>query len=630
MWEDENINFTLLDEDGDPLPNILEEESVNRLIHYQIINGKNVFGSQEASLSDGKLIVEHQPAAFGFETCTIFHEGSRFFAPSEDRDKALILRRPLILNFTDFRHDNPNRREVPHSGHRGESIIVEATVQDYLNQLLVSNHEVFLGYDGKVTRESGVSDEFGNVSFEVSLIKIELIQAGSYVLNLKIYSSKVFESARVEHQEDIYIFEIGHVNFSVGDISTEGMNYIFNPVIRFYDEDNKLLTSTLFYIEVININTQKVIFLGDISSGEVSVAIYNAGKYEIRFTIDNTDVAKSGDINSIANFYLSQILIIATSSVSEDIEVKDEYLNPFYSYPFSEIVAEALWTGIYIGAKWLTLAILWIIFAFTHPPLEIEFTFGMIIKSLLLFFILQIFLDFPINPAYMALVATSLHQFVVNFHMALIDTDWMYHTTLLFIDSVVLGFILVNILISEPPDKPKWKHIAIVTLIELPILFLISFFNVFWKSVIPRPFVDMLDGALIGMWSMAHFVLETWGKLFSILPMATALYILLIAIIVYAVVGMIVIPFVDLMIPEHEGIFKTYYRALKEILINSISLLLLGFILVILSPLSTVIQAISQIVLEVIFSMIFEVFLTQLSMILFTDFINTFNIPQKF
>ena len=209
IWEDERIHFTLLDEDGDPLPDILEEESVNRLIYYQIINGKNVFGFDQVGLSDGKLTKDHQPAAFGFETCTIFHEGSRFFAPSEDRDKAQIFRRPLILNFTDFSHDNSLRQDLPHSGHRGESIVVEATVQDYLNQSLVPNHHIFLGYDEQYTGESGVSDEFGNISFEVSLIDIGLIQAGLYNLNIYIHLSEEFKSAGAHSINLLRIYEIG-------------------------------------------------------------------------------------------------------------------------------------------------------------------------------------------------------------------------------------------------------------------------------------------------------------------------------------------------------------------------------------------------------------------------------------
>ena len=114
IWEAEIVEFTLLDEDDKPLEVMIEDKNslmieTNLNIHYQITNGRNIYNVVKVDLVYGNYCIEYTPTTYGFETCVVKYEGSRFFAPSEKIRRERVFRRPLILNFIDFHHDNDKK-----------------------------------------------------------------------------------------------------------------------------------------------------------------------------------------------------------------------------------------------------------------------------------------------------------------------------------------------------------------------------------------------------------------------------------------------------------------------------------------------------------------------------------------
>ena len=257
-----------------PLPYTCENELVNRWIYYQIINDKNVFGSEEVGLVNGSFFIIHKPESYGFEACSVINTGSRFFAPSQEKKRVEIFRRPLILHFIDYSHNNQERLGLPYSGHRGEQLLVNARVQDYLNRYYLQNHKVIFGYNNKFSIYSSDSDINGSALVTVPLnSKSGLMQAGRYRMYIKIALSEKFESVVASSPNLLNVLEFGHFECNVGPITTRDMNYVLRPTITFYDEDNKPVSNFPFYMRFLNEETNEIYVQQYINNGVREIAI---------------------------------------------------------------------------------------------------------------------------------------------------------------------------------------------------------------------------------------------------------------------------------------------------------------------------------------------------------------------
>jgi len=357
LWEQEEIEFILADEDGDPLPNSLPIKDgsfiINRSINYQIVNGQNIYGTEKVDLDEGNFILEHTPTTYGFEICTVMYEGDRFFVSSDSRSIAQILRRPLNLTFIDYWHNNPNRPDVPHSGHRGEVITIIARIQDYLNEsYYLQNQIVQFGHSGKFFGVSNSSTNDGWIYIDVELNNTNnLIQAGDYLLNLKIDMNDYYQSIAATHSDLLHIFEIGHVWILVGVVfSVADMNYVIRPVIYLLDEDYRVVSDVGFYIQVIRRRIRQESVLAHdqtITSGLVEIAILDAGTYYIRVSVADHEICESLDIQEIAS-YLTQNLYIFLSTLSAFIPINDNYVPAIYI----PIISDALYFALEYAVLW--------------------------------------------------------------------------------------------------------------------------------------------------------------------------------------------------------------------------------------------------------------------------------------
>ena len=369
IGEQENIEFILLDEDDDPLPastityngSIL---NINRFIQYQIVNGKNIYDSIEVGLDDGNFTVEHRPAAFGFETCTIMYEGDRFFTPSTSRKVAEIIRRPLILTFIDYRHNNQDRLNAQHTGHRGETITVFARVQDYLNESYLENQIVYFGHNGKFLDVSNKSSVDGWTTIVVDLNeKNNLIQAGDYHLSLLIEMNDRYKSIMASHSELLHVFEIGHISINFGDISMEDMNYVIKPTITFYDEDNQVLRNLEFFVQLADKESGIVAYENTMTSGLIEIPVFDSGVYELVVVFANNDVSASLNIHEIASYFIESFYVF--SLTESEVKIKDSYITPLWIPLISEVLTYALQLSTTWDAHIVTYTILLVINIFS-------------------------------------------------------------------------------------------------------------------------------------------------------------------------------------------------------------------------------------------------------------------------
>ncbi|MHA1301936.1 MAG: hypothetical protein ACTSO9_21175, partial [Candidatus Helarchaeota archaeon] len=529
IWEPERIRFTLLDEDGTPLPEICgsatDYEIVNRLIRYQIINGRNVYGAEDTSLEKGTFYIIHKPDSYGFETCSAFYEGSRFFTPAEQKRKGEIFRRPLILHFLDYYNDNPERLDLPHSGHRGENITIKARVQDYLNLSYLENHKVFFGHTGKYLDISDISDEDGNVTLIVPLTAENgLIQAGLYNLSIKIYISEKFQSIEIFHSEILRVYENCSVKFMIYKFSTD--KYVFKPKILFFDEDNQLLSSISFFIRIINKNTKNIIFSGYANSGNLDISFTEGGKYEIQFTIKDPESAKSKNLFNIASNFLNITNFLAVVETAE-VSVNDESVeiwNIFLGF-ISESIAWALWTGINIGTAPMTFAILFILFLFLGPPHQkVKFTYGMLIKYLFIISVLTIWKGAGNTHCYNLLMAANLWAFNAKLSISLNQQNWIYITLGMLIGVGALIFIYKYVKeVKEDPNRTKnikddIENAIKVSLVECIILFLyglgLTLYDIFKGAGKTAKFlINAYLAMILGIWVAFHVVYVKFERL---------------------------------------------------------------------------------------------------------------------
>ncbi len=616
IWEPERIRFILLDEDGTPLPETCGSETdyeiVNRLIHYQIINGKNVYGVEETSLESGTFSIIHEPDSYGFETCSAFYEGSRFFAPADQKRKAEIFRRPLILHFLNYYHDNPERLDLPHSGHRGENITIKARVQDYLNLSCLKGHDMFFGYNGKYLDISNTSNEDGNVTITVPLTAENgLIQAGLYNLSIKIYLSEKFETAETFHPIILRIFENCSIKFMVYKFSTD--KYVYRPKILFFDEDNQLLSSIPFYVQVINKESKNIVFFGDIKSGKLDLSFTEGGTYEIQGRLDDSEKALSEKISDLAEYYLNltNFLVFITSI---DFSVTDEFIESFDLLEFlSESIANALWVGINIGARPLTIAILFSAYLICGPQEQkIKYTYGMYIKYLLIMLILDI-----LNSK-----APSLSGALPS--------------------GKILGVAVKGKIITTENIKSYIKEAIYVRGIESGILFLygmvLTLKNKFKKAGSDGLawFCTRIMAAILGAWVAFHIIHALFKEVpREVFSNSDLIIIYLIIIFIYIVVDLFVEPLADFIaydlipksnIPFIENILKTIRRAIYLGLVYSISL---GIIIATLHFVFIGTSLIS-IIIKIMIQQIVNVLIAQSTVILVTFLLVLAGVEQQY
>ena len=390
LWEQEEIEFILVDEDRVPLPDTctIKDGSIieiNRFIQYQIVNGENIYDTIEVTLNDGNYTREHTPSSYGFEICTVMYEGDRFFAPSESRNVAQIFRRPLILEFVDYWHNNPERENDLHSGNRGEDITIVARVQDYLDEIYLENQNVQFGHSGTFFDVSNRSNGDGLVYINVELTESNsLIQAGDYLLSLIIRQNDYYQPITASHSDPIHIFEIGSISFFIGKKSIENMNYIIRPTIEFYDEDHQIIRDVPFFIQLVKKKTREAVYSKTMVSRPVEIAIFDPGVYEIVVTLTDNVVSVSPNIHEIATS-LYEYFYIFLLAKSEEIIVEDKSIEPFIIPFVSTAVLYALDLSVGWNAEIATFVILFILNIVAGVlGLLIKFTWTMLLKVVLL------------------------------------------------------------------------------------------------------------------------------------------------------------------------------------------------------------------------------------------------------
>jgi hypothetical protein len=554
IWEEEEIMFILVDEDGKPLPETFENELVNRKIDYQIINGKNIFGSTEVSLTDGSFTLLHKPDSYGFETCSAFYKGSRYYAPSSESKQVQVYRRPLYLYFIDYHHDNIERQAFPYIGHREENLLLYARVRDYLNLSYVDGHSVVFGVNGKYLDISEYSDQNGNVILNVPLIEENgLIQAGSYKLSTKIFLSEKFESAENRTSPILQIFEIGYVTIDEGKVQVVDMKYLLKPTIRFFDEDKTPINYIQFYTEVVHDQTNQVVSKKYQYSGIHEIGVFASGDYIIYARVHESNIALSSNIHEIAPVFIQNGIVFLLSSAT--IEVEDGFI-PYVVIPFiSDLLYEALQLGLLWEADVWTIIILLtlnIFMGFLGDQLDLTWLTLLQIICVALFCGLIGWEDYYyLFLSVMGIIGGMM--IIVSF--LLYPKDWLF---------LVVGVIISTIAIFyaakkkvPPPGRFReldWKSSMI--LIELGILSLAGTVKVLSDRGVWGIFNTFAESIPYILWATAH----EYKKFFEEIPLYLALILILIMAFVTWFIDRLI--FDRFPVPKGGGIFGAIFRAI--------------------------------------------------------------------
>ncbi|MHA1439948.1 MAG: hypothetical protein ACTSPD_20555, partial [Promethearchaeota archaeon] len=673
IWEPEKIHFILRDEDGMPLPefNVFNyaEERINRIVHYQIINGKNVYGSEEVNLGEGKFFIIHKPDSYGYEFCTAIYEGSRFFAPAIRRSKAEIFRRPLILHFLEYNHDNddPERLNIPHSGHRGETLIIKTRVQDYLNLTYLEGHRVFFGYNRTYLDISNISNINGFATLKIPLTAVSgLIQAGLYNIKIKIYITEKYQSVEntsmtSQYSDKLYIYEIGYMKWNIGDFTTEGMNYGYKPTLYFFDEDNKILSNTVFFIELIDIKSGDTFFDGYFTSGKVQIPMYKGGKYQIKLTVLDSNVAREGSIEELATFYNSSEFYFFTAIlVLYDILVIDVEIDHCYIPVFSEIITRALWESINYDASPLT--VLFLVFMYFlfgvwtgvySSSEQLVLTLGMLYKWGLVMLLLELG-DFSIKTIVLAL-GLSAPIFIKKMTDAMNTGDWVINVLQFMFGAALL--IAVAFIVSKLQDRfgkyndidEKFKGNAFYKkLIEIAVLLAIGWHSyskecLEKKGLIKRKnelwwIFHLFHGFLWGVWAATKLAFEKWGPLTEKLSPALMLVVILYVILSHGFSTWIAVPLseylAELAIPKIKNDpFKNIRDRARVALKIIIRYALVALFSVILIPiLKKAEEGMSAfgIIFHQLWNQVINIILIESTLVFITAFLEAYDMPQVY
>ncbi|MBY9008484.1 MAG: hypothetical protein KGD74_01300 [Candidatus Lokiarchaeota archaeon] len=611
--EPENITFTLIDEDRMPLPFACENELVNRWIYYQIINGKNVFGLEEVGLLNGSFFIIHKPESYGFETCSAFNTGSRFFAPSQEKKRVEVLRRPLILHFIDYSHDNPERLALPYSGHRGEHILISARVQDYLNRSYLKNHNVIFGYDNKYSVYSSLSDTNGNTLVSVPLNSISgLMQAGKYRMYVKIALSEKFESVVTSNPNLLNVLEYGHFECSVGPVTTRDMNYVIKPTITFYDEDNKPVSNFPFYMRFLNKETNEVYVQQYIHNGKREIPITDGGNFVILITITPDEVGYSASEDSIAMYMVLQTLIIALKKESITIKIWSPLIPPIYIPVFSDLILPALWQSIKWQASGYTILIWFILFVLFGRE-KIDLTWTTLLKFMILIMVLKLFQTDDIfwNLFLKLGILAALH-FVSE---VMSGANWLLSAIFLIIEIAIglgmtyalryldykLGRLLLdpNRNLKEMKDNEKNVPSAIIIILELLLTASYGLYVLAYKVL--GDFVKPLSWVLEWMWSKKR----EWAGDIKGTP---AIFLTIIYLVIKYLVGKLV----DKLVPKPSpgNIFGFLVEIARNVLKISLIIIITAIIAVYSGPVSSVVEMVIRKLVEFFIAEIFGIVLS--------------------
>lgn len=530
IWEPENITFTLRDEDGDPLPDYSQyhiNETVNRLIRYKITNGKVDQGSHLVDLEHGKHTITHVPAAYGFETCTVTYGGSRFFTPADARDKVEIFRRPLIFRFLDFHHDNPARKNLPHTGHRGETVYITAQVQDYLNlSTQMEGHEVYFGYDGTYLDIHNTTNENGTTVLEVPLTAANgLTQAGKYGLHLRIHQTEKYQPIEASHPEELVIFENCSVKFETYDFDIS--NYLYKPTVLFIDEDNQTIRSTEFYLTVRNLDTGQIVYNDHYKSGKIPLSLNQGGRYKLSFAIGSLESAFAGNISVIAGGYVNQTQFLAKDE-NISFKVFDPIIPNCPIFFLGDLIQKAFLKGVNRKAGAISVFILFLLTLLFGPESSKRMTFGGLMKFLFIVLVFE-FLGYKPGVVISALfyvifkikfVKDLRGGFFLNLLTSVLQkhlrmSDWLLFTIDLALGPVVGGFLLVKWLIEETKEN-LWEalkdeiKIAGIEVILLFFLVIVDFFKnkVFKDNDLIRYTLRRVIDFITAIWYSIHYYFE--------------------------------------------------------------------------------------------------------------------------
>ena len=606
--EQENITFTLIDEDNMPLPYTCENEFVNRWIHYQIINGKNLFGSEEVGLLNGSFFIIHKPESYGFETSSAINTGSRFFAPSREKKRVEVFRRPLILHFVDYSHDNQDRLGLPYSGHRGEHLLVTARVQDYLSRTYLKNHKVIFGYNKKYSLYSSSSDMNGNVLVTVPLdSESGLIQAGKYRMYIKIDLSEKFGSVVASSPNLLHILEFGHFECNVGPITTRDMNYVIRPTITFYDEDNKPVSNFPFYMRFLNKDTNEVYVQKFINNGVREIAITEGGKFVILITITPNEIGSSTSEDLIATYMVLQTLIIALKKESIEIEIWSPLIPAIYIPFFSDMILPALWQSIKWKASPYTILIWFILFVLFGKE-KIDLTWGKLFTFMILIIVLKltemadIFWELFLKLGILA----TMHFVSEVFSGA----NWLLNSIFLVIQiAISLGityalhqienklsrlWVDLGKIIKESKENKKNIPEATIILIELLLTASWGLYVLAYRALgeLVKPFSWVLKW----MWARK----KDWE---SDIKDSHTVYLTMIYLLIRYVVGVVV----DAIIPKTTGFFAFLTEILRNVLKISITIILTAAAALYSLPISTIVDSVILIFIKFFIKEIFGI-----------------------
>ena len=554
--ESEIIKFTLLDEDMSPLPHFIDYQIINRGISFGTVNINEL----------GIYLLDNVPSSYGIQVCHTKYRGTRFYALSEDRISVEILKRPLVLNFIGYTHDNLERENLHYLGHRGDTLTITTRVKDYLDDVYLKGHVVEFAYDNNFIGISEASSQGGYAIFNIPLSEATgLIQEGIYSLSVRIRETKIFKSIRDAHETELVIFEVGYFECSIGTFTTEGMNYLIKSKINFFDEDGIVVDDYNFTVIIIHKKSNKVLSSFKAKSGIVPLTVSEGGFFKILIRMEE-DIDEVEDVVKIVKLLYREIRIIAVQ-FDTGYKVIDPII-PYVDIPiFSEIITELLWQAIKWKAKFTTLLILIGLFAIFGKK-TVGFTWSVIIKFIIYLLVLNlvdlddVFINFVLH-----LQLAGFLYFITN---ALKGEDWLYNSIVFLLTQVAAIGISYYLkrrreAYSEKSEASLKKKLGDKKIVLMEICFLVfygfilaleglikSTFNVFFGVG------DYIFNALIALISWLWNQKRKSENIIERTP-TKLIYLTVVAIIIHTVVS----EFVDFFFPPIKGIFGILWEIFR-------------------------------------------------------------------
>ncbi len=315
VHESETLTVTLRDEDGDVIPNEF------RLFNGSLFDFNNVvyaayrfedlsFQSwqENTGITNGNLVSTLIPESLGiavsFQTHAIISNiaGDRFHDPVNDVFLFKVERRPVMLNITNFYHDNPSR--PAHLVHRNDLITIQGYAMDLLNassnsgpaainNIPLSIHFNDLIYNTSIGSPSWNGNGEYEFSFTLSDLNHPVTLAGIRYLKAMFAGNDVFESTFGIYDTAIQTIEYISViiNSNGGNLWTIGNSIDVNVDIK--SESGSSIDNHLVWMQVNQTSESpdkpdNVIFEEWVETGNYEVTVNERGNYRIAVDFNNT------------------------------------------------------------------------------------------------------------------------------------------------------------------------------------------------------------------------------------------------------------------------------------------------------------------------------------------------------